>query len=166
MTFRKDVLAVAAVAVVTFGAGIQSAEARNGADDTNEHAAVSTVGVTVTRDQAIATAKARLDGTVKKAKLEREHGKKTWQVRIFSIDGTKRGDFRIDAMTGTILREKIKTIGDKSADRSQRLAEKMEKKRLKLEVKKEKFEERMAKKAAKRAEKEARKADRDSRSDD
>ncbi len=166
MKMQKSALvAVAAVAVVTFGVSAQSADARKGADDINEHAAISTVGVTVTRDQAIATAKARLDGTVKKAQLEREHGKKTWQVRILSTDGLKRGDFRIDATSGDILREKIKDIGSKKLERAQKLAEKMEKKKLKLEAKKLKLEEKAKKKAAKRAEREARKSD-DSRSDD
>ena len=154
MMFQKNVLAVAVVAVAGVWVGVPGVDARGGSDDANEHAAVSTVGVTVTQAQAIATAKARLDGTVKKAKLEREHGKKTWQVKILSTDGTKRGDFRIDAMTGSILKEKIKTIGSGKIDRAQKLVEKMEKKRLKLE-------ERAKKRALKQAEREARKAEKD-----
>ncbi len=85
--------------------------ARRGADD-NQGATQSAwaVNVTVTKEQAIATAQGKLAGTVRKAKLEREHGKATWKVRIISTDGLKRGDFRIDATTGALLREKIKDI--------------------------------------------------------
>ncbi len=147
-----------AVAVAAVLVGVPGVDARQGADDANEHAAVSSTGVVITKDKAIEIAKARLNGTVKKAELEREHGKKTWQVRIFSTDGLKRGDFRIDANSGSILREKIKDIGSKKVERAQKLAEKMEKKKLKLE-------EKAKKKAAKRAEKEARRSG-DSRSDD
>jgi uncharacterized membrane protein YkoI len=71
------------------------------------HASVL-ASVTVTRDAAIATAQGLLPGTVKEAHLEREHGKATWDVRILSTDGTKRGDFRIDATTGTVLKSRIK----------------------------------------------------------
>ncbi len=158
MTVQKSVFSGAVIAVVAVLVGVPGVEARRGADDANEHAAVSSVDVAITEAKAIEIAKARLDGTVKKAKLEREHGKKTWQVRIFSTDGLKRGDFRIDANSGSILREKIKNIGSKKVERAEKRAEKMEKKKLKLE-------EKMKKKAAKRAEKEARKSG-STRSDD
>ena len=164
MKMQKSAWAAVAVAAAVL-VGVPGVDARQGADDTNEHAAVSSADVAITKDKAIEIAKARLDGTVKKAQLEREHGKKTWQVRIFSTDGLKRGDFRIDANSGSILREKIKDIGSKKVERAQKLAEKMEKKKLKLEAKKLKLEEKAKKKAAKRAEKEARRSG-DSRSDD
>jgi hypothetical protein len=102
---QKLVLGVLALLVALPAA---PALARRGADDNSMPAAVAQT--TVTRDQAIAIAKGRLDGTVKKAKLEREHRKVVWKVRIYSTDGLKRGDFRIDATTGAILREKIKTF--------------------------------------------------------
>jgi uncharacterized membrane protein YkoI len=105
---KKVVLGALALAIALPAA---PAFARRGADD-NQGATKSAWAavVTVTRDQAIATAQGKLAGTVRKAKLEREHGKATWKVRIISTDGLKRGDFRIDAMTGAVLREKIKNI--------------------------------------------------------
>jgi hypothetical protein len=70
---------------------------------------------TVTEAEAIAIAQAKLAGTVTKVKLKCEGGKAVWQVRIRSTDGLQRGDFRINALTGVVLREKIKTRGQKSA---------------------------------------------------
>lgn len=125
-----------------------SAEARRGADDVNEHAAISTVGVAISQAKAIEIAQSKLAGTVKKAQLELEHGKKTWQVRILAADG-KRGDFRIDAQSGEVLRSKIKATSD--GDRSAKLMTKAEKKRLKMEAKQKKFEEKIRLKAEKRA---------------
>lgn len=144
-----------AVVGVSMVAGIPAAEARRGADDANEHSAISSADVAISQAKAIEIAKSRLDGVVKKAQLELEHGKKTWQVRILASDG-RRGDFRIDANTGDILRAKIKATSN--GDRSAKLAEKAEKKRLKLEEKKKKFEERMKRKAKKRALKAAKKS--------
>ncbi len=105
---KKVVLGAMALAIALPAA---PAFARRSADD-NQGATQSAwaANVTVTRDQAVATAQGRLAGTVRKAKLEREHGKATWKVRIISTDGLKRGDFRIDATTGAVLREKIKNI--------------------------------------------------------
>ncbi len=102
---KKIVLGAMALAIAL---PATPAFARRSADDS--HSSVSAANVTVTKERAIAIAQAKLAGTVRKAKLEREHGKATWKVRIISTDGLQRGDFRIDATTGAVLREKIKNI--------------------------------------------------------
>lgn len=85
--------------------------ARNGSDDGITSAACVALkeAATVTEAQAIAIAQAKLAGTVVKAKLKCENSKAVWQIRMRSNDGLQRGDFRIDALTGEVLRERIKT---------------------------------------------------------
>lgn len=143
---------VAALGALVIGGGlfgpISSVEARRGADDVNEHAAISTVGVAISQARAIEIAQSKLAGTVKKAQLELEHGKKTWQVRILATDG-RRGDFRIDAQSGEVLRSKIKATS--AGDRSAKMMAKTDKKRMKMEMKEKRFEDKMRLKAEKRA---------------
>lgn len=88
--------------------GAMPALAKQGVDDSQSQGALVTP--TVTREQAIATAKTKLDGTVRKAELERDHNRAVWKIRILSTDMTQRGDFRINALTGDILRFRIKTV--------------------------------------------------------
>ncbi len=85
--------------------------ASNGSDDgfTSAACVALKAAATVTEAQAIATAQTKLAGTVTKARLKCKEGKAVWQIRIRSTDGLQRGDFRIDALTGEVLRERIKT---------------------------------------------------------
>lgn len=149
---QKSTLVALSALVISggiFGQAL-SVEARRGADDVNEHAAISSVGVAISQARAIEIAQSKLAGTVKKAQLELEHGKKTWQVRILATNG-QRGDFRIDAQSGEVLRSKIKATS--AGDRSAKNIAKLEKKRVKMEAKQKKFEEKMRLKAERRAHK-------------
>lgn len=101
---------VVLVSLIGVSSALPAMARRSADDDTSRRALVT---ATVTKEQAIATAKTKLDGTVRKAELEHDHNRAVWKIRIISTEGTKRGDFRINALSGEILRSKIKTIRGK-----------------------------------------------------
>lgn len=84
-------------------------------DDKDEDVPSSTV-TEVTRNEAIAIAKGKLDGNVVKTELESEDGILVWNVRIVKSDGTvnQRADVRINASTEEILRLRIRDINGHS----------------------------------------------------
>lgn len=101
-----------ALALVAVSPATPALASRDGGSDGATRSAWAAT-VTITRDQAVAAAQAKLAGTLRKAKLTRDHGQATWKVRIVSTDGLQRGDFRIDAMTGNVIGERIKTLHGK-----------------------------------------------------
>lgn len=107
MKTQRTLGVIALVGLMGVGSAMP-AMARRGADDVVRGALVT---ATVTKEQAIGIAKTKLDGTVRKVQLERDHNRAVWKIRI--ISASQRGDFRINALTGDVLRSKIKTIRDK-----------------------------------------------------
>ena len=142
MKMNKNVAGLAVVVVgLSMATQVPVVFAEQGA---NEHSPVSVSSVAISEATAIATAQTKLAGAMTKSHLSRDHGKATWKIRILSTDGTQRGDFRIDAITGDILKFVIKPVRGHHADRAAKLVAKAEAKRLHLVEKQHKLEVKMA----------------------
>ena len=111
MKMNKTALGLAvAIVGLTVGTQVPQAFAQSGDMHRSDRSPVSVDAVTIKEDQAVAIAKTKLDGTVVRIHLDRYRGTATWKVKILSTDGTQKGSFRIDAMTGEILKFKIHDV--------------------------------------------------------
>lgn len=142
MKINKGIVSLAIVVAGIAGVSqVSAVSARQDASKTSEHRATFEASVVISRVKVTGIAQGLLAGTLKQIHLDRgNHGKATWKVRILSTDGTQRGDFRIDATTGVVLKSVIKPIGSGHGDQATRIADKLEKEKLHLAEKAHKRE--------------------------
>lgn len=79
----------------------------------------------ITKDQAIAIATEKAKGTVTKAKLDNDDGRKHYDIEI--KDGTYEYDFEIDAITGEILEFDKERDDDKKVNNQATVSNKTQK---------------------------------------
>lgn len=152
MKINKGVVSLAVVVAGIAGVSqISAVSAKQDAgNNVSEHRSISGASVAISQARATEIAQGLLAGTVKQIHLDRgDHGKAVWKVRILSTDGTQRGDFRINATTGDVLKSSINPIGSGHANEAMKTADKLEKEKLHTANKLEKEKLHIAEKAHK-----------------
>jgi|GEM_PF-2913790 len=88
----------------------ENVDTKENDENENEDGDHASTVTEVTKDEAIAIAKGKLDGDVIKTQLEGEDGVQVWNVRIVNTTTSQRADVRINATTGDVIRLRIRDM--------------------------------------------------------